>query len=161
QAIAEEYFGRDGSRLRSRGTQESVLNRLVYPIIGARPITEIRRTEIIRLLDRIEDENGPVQADRTLGMIRKIMNWHASRSDEFPPPVVRGMARTNPKERARERVLSDDEIRAIWTATAANADLSDRPSAASTFAALVRFLLLTGARRSEASALPWAELRDG
>ena len=80
QAICEEYLGREGQRLRSLGRQERLLRRLVYPILGARPINEIRRTEIIRLLDKIEDENGPVQADRTLASIRRIMNWHASRS---------------------------------------------------------------------------------
>jgi len=159
QAICEEYFGREGSRLRNLGRYEKTLQRLVYPALGARPITEIRRTEIIRLLDRIEDENGPVMADRTLEIIRRIMNWYASRSDEFRSPIVRGMARTKPNERARDRVLTDDEIRAIWRSTGA----ADRGLYASTsvFAALVRFLLLTGARRSEASAMVWKELDDG
>jgi hypothetical protein len=59
------------------------LERLVYPRIGAQPISTIRRSDVVRLLDRIEDENGPVMTDRTLAYIRKIMNWHASRSDEF------------------------------------------------------------------------------
>ena len=167
QAICEEYLGREGQRLRSLGNQESLLKRLVYPILGARPINEIRRTEIIRLLDKIEDENGPVQADRTLARIRRIMNWHASRSDEFRSPIVRGMARTKPKERARERVLTDDEVRAIWKATepdtgahstVAGSPVSSAYASASVFASLVRFLLLTGARRSEASAMTWKEL---
>jgi hypothetical protein len=64
--------------------------------------------------DRIEDNSGPVMADRTLALVRKIMNWHASRSDEFRSPIVMGMARTRPKERERDRVLSDEEIRAVW-----------------------------------------------
>jgi Arm DNA-binding domain len=89
QAICEEYFGREGSRLRNLDRYEKTLERLVYPTLGARPIAEIRRTEIIRLLDKIEDENGPVQADRTLEIIRRIMNWYASRSDEFRSPIVR------------------------------------------------------------------------
>jgi integrase len=164
QAICEEYLGREGQRLRSLDKQESLLRRLVYPILGARPINEIRRTEIIRLLDKIEDENGPVQADRTLARIRRIMNWHASRSDEFRSPIVRGMARTKPKERAREQVLTDDEIRAIWKATGgSHPPLAGSFNGGSTpvFVALVRFLLLTGARRSEASAMAWKELDDG
>jgi integrase len=165
QAICEEYLGREGQRLRSLDKQESLLRRLVYPVLGTRPINEIRRTEIIRLLDKIEDENGPVQADRTLARIRRIMNWHASRSDEFRSPIVRGMARTKAKERARERVLTDDEIRAIWKATggASHPHLGGSFNGGSTsvFAALVRFLLLTGARRSEASAMAWKELDDG
>jgi len=77
------------------------------------------------------------------------MNWHASRSDEFRSPIVRGMARTSGKERARARILSDDELRAIWRAAEA---------ATGPFPALVQFLLLTGARRSEAAEIERNEL---
>src|SRR5262249_490599 len=93
QAIAESYFTREGKNLRSLEDRGQTLARLVYPVIGDRPIADIRRSEIVRLLDGIEDKNGPVQADRTLAFIGKIMNWHASRSDEFRSPIVRGMAR--------------------------------------------------------------------
>jgi integrase len=37
------------------------------------------------------------------------MNWHQSRSDDFRSPIVRGMGRSKPSERVRDRVLSDDE----------------------------------------------------
>ena len=57
-------------------------------------------------------------ADRTLAYLRKALNWYAVRDDQFNVPVVRGMARIKPKERARMRVLSDDEIRIIWPALA-------------------------------------------
>jgi integrase len=152
QAIAEAYFAREGKKLRTAGARRQVLARLVFPTIGARPIVDILRGDIVRLLDKIEDENGPVQADRTLAYIGKIMNWHASRSDEFRSPIVRGMARTSSKERARTRILTDDELRALWKAAEADAE---------PFGAFVRFLLLTGARRAEASNLPWDEITDG
>ena len=77
-------------------------------------IDAIRRTDIVRLLDSIEDENGPVMADKTLAFLSKLFSWHASRSDEFRSPIVRGMARTKPKERTRERILSDEEMRSVW-----------------------------------------------
>jgi integrase len=133
------------------------LDRLVFPHIGNRPIGEIRRSEIVRLLDKIEAggsegrrrAGGAVMADRTLATIRKIMNWHASRSDDFRSPIVRGMARVKPKERARERILSDDELRAIWRA----ADAEEGP-----FPRLVQLLLLTGARRSEGADLQRSEI---
>jgi integrase len=65
--------------------------------------------------------------------------------------IVRGMARTKPYERARSRVLSDDELRAVWTTAARRTD---------PFASLVRFLLLTAARRAEAVGMTFAEI-DG
>jgi integrase len=151
QAICEEYFGRDGAKLRSAAWQQRALERLVYPELGSKDIAGIKRSEIVRLLDQIEDNSGPVMADRILAAVRKIMNWHASRSDDFRSPIVRGMARSKPKERARERTLSDDELRAVWKA-------AEAPTGP--FGALVRFILLTGARRAEGAEMAWGEL-DG
>ena len=147
QAICEEYLRR--AKVRTKADRQRTLERLVYPSLGSRPIDDVRRSEIIRLLDGIEDANGPVMADRTLALVRKIMNWHATRSDDFRSPIVKGMARVRPSERARERVLTDDEIRAVW----ANGN--------GVFGRFVKFLLLTGARRSEASEMTWAEIDDG
>ena len=116
---------------------------------GARLVGEIKRSEIVRLLDKIEDESGPVMADRTLAIVRRILNWHASRSDEFRSPVVRGMARTKPKSRARERTLTDDELRAVRA-------VGDGP-----FGQLIQFLLLTATRRGEAANAHRSEFTKG
>src|SRR5262249_32546255 len=116
QAVCEEFFRRDGRDLRSKPEREAALKRLVFPDLGARPIESVKRSDLVRLLDRIEDENGPVMADRTLSYIGRVMNWHASRSDDFRSPVVRGMTRSSPTDRAGTRILTDDELRAIWKA---------------------------------------------
>jgi integrase len=121
---------------------------LVYPRLGDRPITEVRRSDVVRLLDMIEDENGPVMADHALAYLRRVFNWHASRSDEFLSPIVRGMARTKPKERARERVLSDDELRIVWA-------VAERPGI---FGRFVRFVLLTASRLREAAKMERSEI---
>jgi integrase len=146
QHISEQYFLRKAKDHRSRRLSEATLNRLVYPTLGARPIHAISRSDIVRLLDWIEDERGPVQANRTLGIINRVMNFHASRSDDFRSPIVRGMARG--AEQARSRTLDDDELRAIWKATA------DYPI----FGSLLRFILLTATRRFEAGHMRWSEV---
>jgi hypothetical protein len=109
QAICEEFFRRDGADLRTKEDRGNELRRLAYPKLGGKAIEEIRRTDIIRLLDDVADNHGPVMADRLLAYMRRVMNWHASRSDTYSSPIVRGMARTSSKERARQRTLSDDE----------------------------------------------------
>jgi integrase len=147
QTICDEYMRREGVKLRSAAWRKSALERHVYPTLGSRPIGEIRRSEIVRLLDRIEEESGPSMATLTLAIVRKVMNWHASRSDDFLSPIVRGMARTT--EQARDRILSDDEIRKVWT------------NKSGIFSAYVRFLLLTAARRNEVSEMQWAEVDGG
>jgi integrase len=151
RAIAESYLHREGKKLRSAEWQRKLLVRLVYPQIGDTPIASIRRKAIIELLDKVEDGSGPTMAHSTLAAIRKIMNWHATRDESYASPIVRGMGRIRPKERARSRILSDEELRAVWKTAKQRAD---------PFAAMVRFLLLTAARRTEAAAMTWKEL-DG
>ena len=81
-------------------------------------------------------------ADHVLAALRRVMNWHASRSDDFRSPITRGMSKTKPRERARERVLSDDELRAVWAAT----ETFPGP-----YGHLLRFILLTATRLREAA----------
>src|SRR5262245_17687112 len=148
RSIVEEYQRREGGRLRTAEWRMAALERHVLPTLGGKHIEEIKRSDIVRLLDNVEDR-GPVMADKVLGILSRIFNWHAARSDDFRSPIIRGMARTKISERARDRILSDAEIRAAWRATEA-------PTGP--FPALVRFLLLTAARRSEAAEMRWGEL---
>jgi integrase len=149
RAVADSYFDREGKRLRTARDRQATLARLVYPKLGARQIGDIKRSEIVRLLDRIEDERGPVMADRTLAYLCRVFTWHAGRSDDFRSPIVRGMARTKAAERAGDRVLSDDEIKAVW---AAAGEMNNA------FGPLVCFILLTAARRNEAAQMRRSEL---
>ena len=117
-----------------------------------KPIGEIRRSNIASLLDAIVEENGEVMADLTLAIVRRVFTWHAARDDHFVSPLTKGMARSKPSERARSRILNDDELRAVWTAASQPDDL---------FGAYVRFLLLTAARRDEAAEMSRIEIKDG
>jgi integrase len=147
QSISEQYLVRKAKDHRSKDWTKSVLSRLVYPTFGLRPITDISRSDIVRLLDQIEDDSGPVMATKTLDIINRVMNFHASRTDDFRSPIVRGMGRGSGK--ARSRILTDDELRAIWKV--------DYP----VFGPLLQFILLTATRRSEAGHMRWAEIEDG
>src|SRR5262249_14688906 len=125
-AIGERYFQiecglrRDGEnltfndKLRSADRRYADIERLVLPVMRTRPTSQIRRSEIVALLDKIEVENGVTVADLTLAFVRRIFSWHAARDDDFRSPIVRGMARSKPKERERRRILTDDEIQKIW-----------------------------------------------
>ena len=60
------------------------------------------------------------------------------------------MKRAGGKERQRERVLDDDELRAVWGALPAG----------DTFGDLVKLLLLTGQRREKVVGMKWADVSD-
>jgi integrase len=92
-----------------------------------------------------------VISDRVLAYFRKACTWYAIRDEQFDVPIVRGMARSSPKARARKRILDDDEIRALWNLT--------EDSVRHDFNVIIRILLLTGQRRSEVANMRWEDLR--
>jgi integrase len=149
ESVCAEFFKRDGAKIRSARDWQRDLARLVFPTLGKRPIADIRRKDVIRLLDGVEDNNGAAAADTALVIIRRIMNWHTVRDENFRSPIVKGMRRRKPSEHIRTRILTDDEIRAVWRA----AESMQGP-----FGHYIKFLLLTAARRNEAAHLRWQEI---
>jgi len=144
-AVALLYLSSEKTRkLRTAYQIEDRLTRLAFPQIGDKPIAEIKRSHITATLDHIERTNGATIADRTLSDISCVLKFHARRDDDYKLPLVPGMNRTSKTERARDRVLTDDEIRKLWA----------------TGNRYAQFLLLTAARRDEAAAMQWKEL-DG
>ena len=140
--VAQDRLKRHAEKngFRSAGEARRVIETHVLPHWRARPFISIRRSDIAALLDKIEDENGPSAADHVLSITRAIANWYSARHDFYAPPFVRRMARTDPEQRKRSRVLDDEELRKVWKAA----------GEAGTFGALIRTLLLTAQRRE-----PW------
>jgi integrase len=149
--VLDGYLARSIAARKVRSAPEiaAIFDRLVRPRLGERSIYTLTRTDILALLDIVEDERGPVMADKVLDYIGAAFNWHAIRDPDFNSPIIRGMARTKTSERARSRTLDDQEIRDLW------ASLDDMPVA---YAAFLRTLLLTGARRDEVRCARWSEI---
>ncbi|WP_409188851.1 tyrosine-type recombinase/integrase [Bradyrhizobium sp. RDM4] len=153
-AVLDDFVKRHSSKLRSGDQVESAFDRYVRPAIGTMSIYAVRRRDVAKMLDSVADSAGPVMSDRVLAHIRKAFNWQAIRDDEFSSPIVRGMARTKPKERARKRTLADDEIRDIWAA------LETAPVPVC-YPAFIKSLLLCMTRRNESARLHTSELDGG
>ena len=136
--------------LRSRDEIVRLLDRHILPAWRNREFVSIRRSDITALLDKVEDGSGARQADYCLNIVRSVMNWYASRHDDFNPPIVRGMRRQSPHAQARTRILTDDEIRAIWRAAETDG----------TFGALIRIALLTAQRREKVRTMRWDDISD-
>jgi len=151
--VADEFIERY-ARDRNRTWREyaRILDHNVKPRIGNRPIHELTRRDVVGLLDHVADNSGAVMADHVLAVVRKLCNWHAARDDEFRSPIVMGMARTRPRDVARDRILTDDEIRAIFGAL---------DSASYPFAPLIKLMFFTAQRRQEVAEARWDELHDG
>lgn len=149
-AVAGRFLAEyvDRNRLRWRETRR-ILEVDVLPILGARPIDEIAREEIADLL-RKKAGAAPVQANRTLRVIRKLFYWAVDEGIVAATPV----AKMKPpggseKDRARDRVLSDPEIADLWNAA---------ESLGYPFGPMAQLLLLTAQRREEVAGMRWREI---
>lgn len=150
-AILDKFVARYAKNQRSGDQVERSFDVYVRPRIGTKSIYDLKRRDINELLDAIEDENGPVMADKVLAHVRKAFNWWMVQDEDFRSPVVRGMARTKPRDRERDRTLTDDEIRDVWAALA----IVEAPACFSPF---VKNLLLTATRRNESSDMHGSEI---
>lgn len=152
--VADNFIRRhvDKKGLRSKPEIVRLLDKHVRPALGSREFVGIKRSDVAELLDHVEDNSGPREADYVLAVIRKCMNWFAERRDDYVPPLARGMRRTAPESRKRARILSDDEIRALWAASEAGDG---------NFGAIVRIALLTCQRKGKIAAMRREDVRSG
>ncbi len=112
-----------------------------------RPAASITVAEAVLALDRIKAGAGPTAANRALAYGRAAFGWACKRHTLASNPFHRLEAPS--RERARDRVLSAEEIGAIWQAV----DGLTAP-----YGPFVRVLMLTLQRREEVAALRWDEL---
>jgi integrase len=145
--IADDYLKRAASKLRSAKARRYDLD-LIRGAVGDRPITDVKLSDLARLRDRVEENHGPAAADRMLTTWSAFAEWHAGRNDDYRPPSIRKL-RVKPP--ARERVLSDIELRSVWQA----ADKLGYPNGH-----LVKLLLLTCGRLREVAGMRRSELSD-
>lgn len=117
---------------------------------GKRPIASITRRDVIDLIDRIVQRGAEVQANRTLARLRAMFNWALAKDRVAVSPAAGIILPT--QEQARDRVLSDDELRWFWQAC----DDIGWP-----FGPYAKLLLLTAQRRDEVACMERAELDFG
>ncbi|MDA2927437.1 site-specific integrase [Acidobacteria bacterium AH-259-G07] len=128
-----------------------ILNTYLLPAWGRRKFQSITRSDVIRLLDEVKfKRKAPVMANRVKALVSTIFNFAARKAlvpETFANPCANVEQPT--KEKSRDRVLSDDEIRALWE------DLENR---AEPTASIYRLILLTGQRPGEVKAMRWSSI---
>lgn len=111
-----------------------------------RPVTAIRRRDIIALLDQSKARGATTTANRELSALSRFFSWCCERDILDASPVF-GIRKPAPENR-RERVLSDDELALVWKAAVVEAF---------PFGDLVRLLILTAQRRIEVAGMSRSE----
>jgi integrase len=118
----------------------------VMPRLGALDANDSRafRASIRDLVQRIA-KRSPYTSNRVYEVVRRIFNWGVGQDLVVPAPVFMGLERAG-LEKKRERVLTDDELRAVL-----NAALLDYPE----WRAYWALLFYTGARRGTVLGATW------
>lgn len=112
KTLVEQYAKRHLASLKSGSTVKRELERHVVVYWGERDIHDIARRDVIELLDGISDSGRLVTANRVRSYLGTFFGWCVDRDIIAMSPTqgVKPVA----KERSRDRVLSDDEIRWFW-----------------------------------------------
>jgi len=150
-AVAEDFIQLhvQGQR-RGNDSAREIRKELIGPL-GERPIAAITREDVVLVVDAIARRPAPYLAHVVLGHARSLFNWAINRGtyglETSPCDRIKPAALIGPKE-ARQRVLSDAELVALWKSS----ETLGYP-----FGPLYQLLLLTGARKSEVSDARWRE----
>ena len=122
-------------RKRSWKADRNLLDRKVLPKWRNRAIVDIRRSDVRQLVEAVAEAGAPIVANRVAALLSKMFSFALDRDLVEVSPATR-IPRPG-REQARARVLSDAEIRILWTAL----DALPEP-----MAALYRLRLLTAQR---------------
>jgi integrase len=145
--LAGDYIEKHAKRLkRSWREDRRILDSTVLPAWKHRAIADVTRRDVRELLEPIT-ERAPVMANRTLALVRKMFSFAVDQELIEHNPAAR-MGRPG-AEQARARVLTEDELRALWQACDALAP---------EMAAYFKLRLVTAQRGKEVASMRWQDV---
>jgi len=142
--MALELFLAEKEKSRRPQTVDNLKARLNQHFSFKCRLAEITHQELFRKLSKIKSN---AEHDHALSVAKTFFNWAYNRRyiDDNP---TRGLSLHG--SQSRSRVLTDDELKAIWKA----ADQCGQ------FGSIVKLLILTGQRRGEVSAIKPEYIKD-
>lgn len=147
--LVADYLRRHAASKRSHDEIARRLNLDVTGVIGAIRLADLHRRDITRCIDAVMDRGSPAAANRLFDDLRALLRWAKARGD-LDENIADGMRRPAAKV-ARDRALSADEIRAVWTALP-DADMRESTRR------IIRLCLITGQRVGEMTGMTREEL---
>lgn len=151
--ILRELWKKELSLKKSGAETKRLLERDVIPVWEKRKVRDIKRRDIVLLLDEIEIR-APITRNRVHGALSRLFNFAAERGiiDDSPCTRIRKLP-----EKGRQRVLTAEEIHKLWSAL----DLNNKTVDAYRLTKLaLKAILLTGQRPGEICGMRWDEIDD-
>lgn len=148
--IVTLYLDTEASKQKGYPEYKRLLEKEAVPKWKNTRAADVRRRDVIELIEK-KAETAPIVANRLFELVRRVYNFGIRRDLVETNPCT--LVRKPGEERSKDRVLSADEIRTLWTAL-------DGPGFSSQTAAALRLVLVTAARPGEVSGLRRNEI-DG
>jgi len=157
---------------RGRVEEERIVNVEILPRWKDRSVRDLTRRDVRALVEPIADRGSPIMANRTLAVVRRMLNFGMRRDwlEGNPAALIDKPGR----ERSRDRVLTDDEIRRLWRLLSRQPTTEERPAPGRTrargtaddpicpvapaMAAAIKMRLLTAQRGGEVIKMRWQDL---
>lgn len=135
-------------RKRSAKEDERMLRKDVIPAMGTRKAKDIKRRDILTMLDTMIARGCTTTANRTLAVTRKMFQFAVGRDilEISPCHDIHAPA----PENQRDRILADDEILALWVGL-------DKANMTHGVRLALRFMLVSAQRKSEVASAPKCE----
>lgn len=137
-------------RKKSWFKDERIINFDLAPALGSRKAYSVDEEDVEDILDGIVNRGAPIQANRSLEILRGIYNWALKKKKykrEFKLLMNPCFGVRKPSEEVqRDRVLTEGEIKKIWIA--AGEDESRN-------AAVLKLELMTAQRGGEVLSMHW------
>jgi integrase len=143
-SLAALYMTKAKKKKRSWKSDQRILDTIVLKAWRGRPVATIARRDVREL---VESVNGGVYPNRVRALLFTMFNFAVERDIVDVNPVA-GTKRPG-AEQSRDRVLSEEEIRAFWAAT---------ETLPPVMAAVFRLRLLTLQRGGEVIHMRWQDL---
>jgi integrase len=148
RSVIPDYLAAAAARVRPKSLYETrrYLTGPHFRALHGFPLDQVDRRAVAARLVVLEREHGAQTATKARAALSGFFTWamraglaDANPADQAPKPAI---------GRPREKVLSDDELAAIWRAAEPVDD----------YGKIVRLLILLAARRQEIGGIVWSEL---
>ncbi len=126
---------------------ERLLRKEFLPRWQHREITDIKKLDVLAILDDILVNSGPGAANHAYANINKLFNWALQR-DIIPYSPCHGLSKPADTKEC-DNVLSHQELAGVWHASL---------SIGYPFGSIAQLLMLTGQRRSEVTQMRWQDI---
>ena len=145
-AFVEGYCKRY-NRPSTAAETERLLKVYFLPVWQRRSVETITKADVAAALEPVMKRGSKMAARHAFAAIRKMLNWLVEQGAIETSPCL-GM-KPPAKAGSRDRVLTDDELKAIWQAAS---------GIGYPFGPIVQVLMLTAQRRGEVAAMQWGDL---